>query len=433
MVLDTEKLIAVCKNHKNTYIYGAGKNADRVYHFLLRKGIRIKGFIVTDMTGNPEELFGIEVMTIDRLPEKSDYIILVPFIRTNKVYKEILDHLAERGIHNVYFFSGGMLESIREELLVYKVKDIFNADPYRYGEDVPVEILHSILAMRDKDGTEYHWRFRNQTVEEQKLNGIRDIFPDKSALEEFEEQYGKYHVFRLMDKSGGGPDGTYSVYMARSHADKFEIKGKLPLWPVPIQAGAALTEQNICNLKDNMGENISDKNTNYSECTAIYWMWKNAPRTDYIGLCHYRRHFDLEERELGYLGAMGIDVLVTSPTFVSETIGTFFSVFVPSTDMRAMVSAIDKNYPEYKDAARKFFESRFFPPCNVFVMRYELFLEYAAFLFSITAEVDAFYDDLNFCRNDRHTGYLAECLMGIFLMKNKERLKIAYTDMRCYV
>lgn len=433
MALDTEKLIAVCENHKDTYIYGAGKNAGRVYHFLQRKGIQIKGFIVTDVLNNAEELYGMEVMTVDRIPGNSDYIILVPFIRTNKAYKEILDHLVESDIHNVYFFSGDMLESIREELLVYKVKDIFNAGSYRYGEDVPVEILHSILAMRDKDGKEYHWRFRNQTVEEQELNGISDLFPDKSALEEFEEQYGRYHIFQLMDRVEGDSEGTYSVYMARSHADKFEIKSKLPSWPIPIQAGAALTKQNICELKDNTGKNISDKNTNYSECTVIYWMWKNAPRTDYIGLCHYRRHFDLEEKELGYLEAMGIDVLVTSPTFVSETIGTFFSVFVPATDMRIMLRSIDKNYPEYTDTAKKFFASRFFPPCNLFVMRYELFQEYAEFLFTVTSEVEDFYEDLNFCRNDRHTGYLAECLMGIFLMKNRERLKIAYTDMRCYV
>ena len=433
MIFDKEKLISICRDCENIYIYGAGKNAGRVCHFLQRKGLQIKGFIVTDLSGNPEKLYGVEVMTVDRLPEICDYGILVPFIRTNKVYKEILDHLAERDIHNVYFFSGDILESIREELLVYKVKDIFNADPYRYGEDVPVEILHSILAMRGKDGKEYHWRFRNQTVEEQVLNSISDLFSDKSALEEFEEQYGQYNIFRLMDKKNGDSGGTYSVYMARSHADKFEIKSKLPSWPIPIQAGAALTKQNICELKDNTGENISDKNTNYSECTVIYWMWKNAPRTDYIGLCHYRRHFDLEEKELGYLGAMGIDVLVTSPTFVSETIGTFFSVFVPATDMRIMLRAIDKNYPEYTDTAKKFFASRFFPPCNLFVMRYELFQEYAEFLFTVTSEVEDFYEDLNFYRNDRHTGYLAECLMGIFLMKNRERLKIAYTDMRCYV
>lgn len=432
MVLDKEKLVSVCKSQKNTYIYGAGKNASIVYHFLQRIRIQIKGFIVTDMSDNPERLYGVEVMTIDGILENFDYGILVPVIRTSKAYKEILDHLIEHNMHNAYFFSKDLLDSIIEELLIYKVKDIFNAGSYRYGENVPTEIFHSILVMRDRYGREYHWRFRNQTVEEQKLGDIGDLFPDKSALEEFEEQYGRYNIFRLINKKHGSTNGTYSVYMACSHVDKFEIKTQLPSWPIPIQAGAALTERDICKLKDNMGTNISNKNTNYSECTVIYWMWKNAPRTDYIGLCHYRRHFELEEKELGYLGAWGIDVLVTSPTFVSETIETFFSILVPVTDMRTMMKAIDKNYPEYMNSAKKFFDSRFFPPCNLFVMRYELFQEYAEFLFTITSEVENFYDNLNFCRNDRYMGYLTECLMGIFLMKNKERLKIAYTDMRFY-
>ena len=49
---------------------------------------------------------------------------------------------------------------------------------------------------------------------------------------------------------------------------------------------------------DETGDNISDKNRFYSECTALYWAWNNyneLGNPDYIGLMHYRRHFVFNE------------------------------------------------------------------------------------------------------------------------------------------
>lgn len=58
---------------------------------------------------------------------------------------------------------------------------------------------------------------------------------------------------------------------------------------LPIQVGAALHSA-LGYVPDNTGYNISDKNPNYCELTALYWAWKNL-ECEYIGLCHYRRYF----------------------------------------------------------------------------------------------------------------------------------------------
>ena len=60
---------------------------------------------------------------------------------------------------------------------------------------------------------------------------------------------------------------------------------------VPVGLG----KSNFSNawIKDNSGENISEKNKYYGEYTFHYWLWKNyldkIPENTWIGFCAYRR------------------------------------------------------------------------------------------------------------------------------------------------
>ena len=61
---------------------------------------------------------------------------------------------------------------------------------------------------------------------------------------------------------------------------------------MPILVGAAKNyKPGIEYQRDDEGENISSKNPNYNELTAVYWAWKNLKDVDAIGLVHYRRLF----------------------------------------------------------------------------------------------------------------------------------------------
>jgi hypothetical protein len=61
---------------------------------------------------------------------------------------------------------------------------------------------------------------------------------------------------------------------------------------VPIQAGKAISLNQFEVLGDNTGDNISELNPIYAEMTAMYWVWKNAIKSDYVGFFHYRRYLD---------------------------------------------------------------------------------------------------------------------------------------------
>ena len=60
----------------------------------------------------------------------------------------------------------------------------------------------------------------------------------------------------------------------------------------PIHVGKSLSENDFGYLGDNRGNNISDKNRNFCELTALYWAWKNDyfKTYNYCGLAHYRRY-----------------------------------------------------------------------------------------------------------------------------------------------
>ena len=62
---------------------------------------------------------------------------------------------------------------------------------------------------------------------------------------------------------------------------------------IPIHVGKANTELELDMIKDNTGDNISERNASWCELTALYWIWKNV-QADYYGLFHYRRFLNFK-------------------------------------------------------------------------------------------------------------------------------------------
>lgn len=185
----------------------------------------------------------------------------------------------------------------------------------------------------------------------------------------------------------------------------------------------------------------------FCELLTQYWAWKNCD-ADYIGFGHYRRYFAFAEgikadgdgivrrlflngdtaRELSLAddaaiaaALNGCDVLAPYP--VEYPVGSAYSQFKNSDvlnveDLDIALDIIEKEFPDYRAAAKKYMRGRRLYYCNMFVMRRELFRAYSEWLFAI---LHRFY-----ARKDmraagytaaqlRTPGHLGERLFGIWL------------------
>lgn len=103
------------------------------------------------------------------------------------------------------------------------------------------------------------------------------------------------------------------------HKQRDNVTGAVDSFPKfteYIQAGAALSQIKMCDLRDNTGNNISQKNPTHCELTALWWILKNERLKEYIGFNFYSRIFDFTQDELVSILSNGIDAIVPEPVMV---------------------------------------------------------------------------------------------------------------------
>lgn len=223
---------------------------------------------------------------------------------------------------------------------------------------------------------------------------------------------------------------------------------------VPVCAGAALLKEQPDITGDNTGENISTKNKSYCELTTQYWAWKNV-KADLYGFCHYRRYFSfapkklvedihgavnfsyfdedaieaqyLEDEATIYSRVEPYDFLIGSPADLRKVnLSTLYDQYdaVPHLnvdDLHCAIDVLKELYPEYSDSADTYMNGHIFYPCNMFIMRKELFDDYNTWLFSILAETEKRIDMSNYSVEGLRTpGHIAERLLGIYYTYLKE-------------
>lgn len=205
---------------------------------------------------------------------------------------------------------------------------------------------------------------------------------------------------------------------------------------IPIQVGAEGNEK-LGYLCDNVGDNISKKNSNYCELTGIYWAWKNLS-CDYIGLCHYRRYFSNGSRsneiyykrrsillEQDYYDLlMKYDVILPKKrNYYIETVRSQYEHGHNKNDLDEVERILVELYPEYRIAFEKVMNRTSLHIYNMFVMKKSKFDEYCEWLFKILFELEKRIDITNYDQYQaRVYGFLSERLFNVWL--EKQELKV---------
>jgi len=303
---------------------------------------------------------------------------------------------------------------------------------YRLVATENVERYHYVVEAA-QDAVLYRWRIKDAGMASYPAQIIKSI-RDGGVWREYMSQFASCTFLPCQEADLCDVhrlDISLEVYLAKSHKDRKTIQPALPDWILPIQVGKALTDVRVARLTDDTGDNISKKNVDYSEATALYWMWKNTGGQDYIGLFHYRRQMVMGNDTLERL--QQYDMLLTVPTFnIVKNKEFFCRHFILEKDWERMMVYIKEYDSEYYETALRYEECHFLFPCNIFIMRRKYFDAVCTFIFGVLEKVEGYYRELNMVREDRYLGYLAENLLSIYIMHNADILKAVYTDMKYY-
>ena len=176
----------------------------------------------------------------------------------------------------------------------------------------------------------------------------------------------------------------------------------------PLQVGAA-NGTDVCELKDNTGDNISNKNYFYIENTGTYWIWKNVKDAKYKGQMQYRRPMEGVDESMNFEQIFSNhDVITCKPlhhpdfkkptderklVIPADTVEQGYGASNCIDDLYIIEMIIDRYYPEYKESYNKYIKNG--PDLyysNGFIMKSEDFDKYSEFLFGCLTKYQEMVD-----------------------------------------
>ena len=234
--------------------------------------------------------------------------------------------------------------------------------------------------------------------------------------------------------SVGSKKADIEVFKMVHHKDKPLVTNyKDPVYVTSVQVGASFADIRMTECIDNQGENISEKNGDYSELTGLYWIWKNKiKRQDdtYYGLAHYRRFLELSEDDLLRLADNDIDVVLPYPMPYEPNIEAHHLRYLSDSEWDAVLHALEELHPDYSRAFKDILKQEYFYNYNVILAKKDVIDDYCSWLFPLLFRIEENNDPNKEKEPNRYMGYVGETLETLYFMYNKDNLKIAHVGCR---
>lgn len=201
---------------------------------------------------------------------------------------------------------------------------------------------------------------------------------------------------------------------------------------------------------DDTGDNISALNRKFCELTAMYWAWKNYDKLgnpDYIGFMHYRRHFIFKPNSDRFTLQWGCiphkkidgaylydsrikdtairrilqnaDIITTPRVPYNKNIEGHYREIMPFLDIATLQQGKElaaQTSAAFARCADEYFSGNIHYWYHSFIMKKEIFFQYAQWLFDLVFRLDA---EINYDGYDttkqRTVAYIAERWHGIWL------------------
>lgn len=409
-------------------IYGAHLVALECYRHLCRCGCgnRVIGFAVSDMQDNPDELEGKPVKSIRDYIEYADKCTVV--IAMPLKYHDVVENVARNlgfsdferiGLEDMSALKGDWIISDCSSLLPFVLQkssnDLSWLDAY---SDSTVE------KARFKFPTLYHLDIKEMLSEsrlyselyEAELEGLSELTSYSDRVVSTSNAEHILNVFMVVDT-------TSLENVAKRNVDP---------WIKPLLVGSVGSDSPEGYSRDDEYEgNLADRNPIFAEMTGAHWIWKMAHNSEYKGLCHYRRFFDIAKGDILRLKEDAIDALLTTPRFAPGGIRGMFIAETPVKEyvIKTLLDSVKEVSPIDREEFDSYLDKCFYFPNNMVIAKSDLYDEYCKWIFPILLRMCDIDNETGYGHSgDRHIAYAAELLTSYFFIKRKHELKIVYTD-----
>lgn len=314
------------------------------------------------------------------------------------------------------------------KILSFIVRDkIGNSD---YIEGIPVISISDAVNYKDKlTLVALHEKHLNDALKDLQKEGFTKLLPisfDNDLWCDIREEWINansimpFGVEILKESCDTKSYNDMHVYVVHSVYDKElaeDVENKT--YEISIQVGAKLTNKVLFPIHDDVGDNISVKNKKYCELTGLYWIWKND-KSDYIGLSHYRRKFELTDGAIRSIVGESVDIVVTVPILNLNTVKGQYIKDHSENDWNIMSEAISILSPEYSDSLETVGKGFFYFAYNMFIAKREVLNDYCEWLFKVLKYCEDKIAEKEDSYQNRYLGFLAERLLTVYIAKHTE-------------